>query len=85
MCLDFIFITRVIDAIENWNVAIIDLPGAFLHADFECDDQVLIIMEVRVAENNRTKNILEVCCKIQQWEEGVVCEISKLLYFTQRY
>ena len=40
--LDSIFITGLIEAIENQDVAIIDLPSAFLHADLEDDDQFLI-------------------------------------------
>ena len=31
-------------------MAIIDLPGGFLHADLENDDQVLMAMEGRLAE-----------------------------------
>ena len=50
VCLDSIFIIGVIEVIENWDVMIIDLPGAFLHADLEGDDQVLMVIEGRLAE-----------------------------------
>ena len=69
VCLDSIFIAGVIEAIENWDVAIIDIPGTFLHADLEDDDQVLMVMEGRfaelmkihwkfVAKNNNGKKVL---------------------------
>ena len=35
-------ITAAIEAGENWNVAVIDLPGAYLHADM--DDLVIMVM-----------------------------------------
>ena len=38
VCLDSILITGVIEAIENWDVTIIVLPDAFLHADLEGDN-----------------------------------------------
>ena len=50
VCLDSTLITGVIEAIENGDVAIIDLPDAFLHADLENNDQVQMVMEGRLAE-----------------------------------
>ena len=50
VCLYLIFITRVIEEMENRDVAIIDIAGAFLHAGLEGGDQVLMVMEGRLAE-----------------------------------
>ena len=46
----FNFIAGVIEAMENRDIAGIDLPGAFLHADLEGEDQVLMVMEGRLAK-----------------------------------
>ena len=43
-----IFITSVIDAKENQEVAVANLPGAFLHA--ENDQDVIMFMRGRLAE-----------------------------------
>ena len=43
-----IFIMSVTDAKENREVAIVDLPGAFLHA--ENDQDVIMFMRGRLAE-----------------------------------
>jgi hypothetical protein len=40
--------TCTIEALDNQEVAVIDLPGAFLHA--ECDDHVLMSFQGRLAE-----------------------------------
>lgn len=38
----------MIKAMEEWEVAVIDLPGAFLHAN--CDEYVLMSFQGRLAE-----------------------------------
>ncbi len=43
-----VFITAVVDAYEERNVAYFDLPGAFLHADF--DNDITMILKGRLAE-----------------------------------
>ena len=30
-----VFLTAVIDALENWDVAVLDVPGAFMQADID--------------------------------------------------
>ena len=45
---DAIFIKSVIDAKENREVAIVDLPGAFLHADN--DQDVIMFVKGRLAK-----------------------------------
>jgi hypothetical protein len=45
---DSVFLTCAIEAMEGRDVATIDLPGAFLHAD--CDDYVLMSFQGRLAE-----------------------------------
>ena len=46
--LESVFITCAIEAKEQRDVAVMDLPGAFLHAD--CDDHVLMRFQGRLAE-----------------------------------
>ena len=48
MTIKSIFITSVIDAKENQELAVVDLPGAFLHA--ENDQYVFMFMRGRLAE-----------------------------------
>ena len=48
--LDSIFITSVIEAHENSDVAVIDLPVAFLHAKLEDEDEVIMVMQGHLAE-----------------------------------
>ncbi len=43
-----VLITAAIDAEEGWDVAVIDLPGAFLHADM--DDLVVMVLRGELAE-----------------------------------
>ena len=43
-----VFITRVIDALENRAVAILDLPGAFLHANN--NEEIVMALEGPLAE-----------------------------------
>ena len=50
VCLDSIFITGVIEAIVNRDIAVIDILGTFLHADLEGKDQVLMVIEGRLAK-----------------------------------
>ena len=62
VCLDSIFSIGVIEAIENRDVVIIDLSGAFLHSGLEGEDQVLMVMEGRLENDgyHRAKNLQEV-------------------------
>ena len=46
--LDSIFKKAVFTALKNWNVTVIDFPGAFLHV--KCDEYVLMVMEGSLAE-----------------------------------
>ena len=46
--LESIFITVAIDAKEEWDVGIMDLPGAFLHA--KNDERVVMFMKGKMAE-----------------------------------
>ena len=46
--IESLFITCAIEASEGRDVAVIDLPGAFLHAD--CDDHVVMRFQGRLAE-----------------------------------
>ena len=48
--LDSIFIAEVIEASENQDVETIVLPDAFLDADLEDVDQMLMVIEGRLAE-----------------------------------
>jgi len=48
--LDSVFITSMIDAKERRKVVMIDIPGAFLHADNEDYDYVIIKMAGTLAE-----------------------------------
>ena len=40
---DLVLVTAAIDAIEVWDVAVIDAPGAFLMANM--DEEVIVILE----------------------------------------
>ena len=44
VCLNSIMITGAIEAKEN-DVVVIDLPGAFLHASMEREEEVIMVME----------------------------------------
>jgi hypothetical protein len=46
--IESLFITCAIEASEGRDLAVIDLPGAFLHAD--CDDHVVMRFQGRLAE-----------------------------------
>ena len=49
VAIESVFMTCAIEALEGWDeVAVIDLPGAFLHA--ECDDYVLMSFQGRLSE-----------------------------------
>ena len=48
LTMEAIFITSIIDAKEKREVAVVDLPGVFLHADN--DQDVIIFMGGRLAE-----------------------------------
>ena len=48
--LDSIFITSAIEAHENRDVVVINLPGAFLHAKLEDEDEVIMVMKECLAE-----------------------------------
>ncbi len=43
-----VFITAVIDAHEEHDIACFDIPGAFLHADL--DEDITMILKGRLAE-----------------------------------
>ena len=43
-----IFVTAAIEAKKGRDVAVMDLPGAFLHADN--DDELIMTMKVKLAE-----------------------------------
>ena len=45
---DSVLIAAAIEASENWDVAVIDLPGAYLHADM--DDLIIIVMRGQLVE-----------------------------------
>lgn len=50
VCLDSIFITGAIKVHENRDVAVTNLPVAFLHASMENEDKVIMVMEGWLAE-----------------------------------
>lgn len=69
------FLTAVIDALENRNVAIVDIPGAFMQVDLE--DETI---HVRLAGK-----MVELLLKIDRelYEPYLVCERSKPVLYVQ--
>ncbi len=50
MHLDWVFIMAVIEAWENCDVAVADLPGAFLACSMDREEDVLMVLHGRLAE-----------------------------------
>jgi hypothetical protein len=48
MLMEAVFITAVVDAYEECNVACFNIPGTFLHAD--SDEDITMILKGRLAE-----------------------------------
>ena len=50
VCTDSVLITAAIEASENRRVAVVDLPGAYLSANMDDEEEVLMVMRGRLAE-----------------------------------
>jgi hypothetical protein len=70
-----VFLTAVIDALENQDVAIVDIPGAFMQVDL--DDETI---HVRL-----TRMMVELLLKIdwEMYEPYLVCERSEPVLYVQ--
>jgi hypothetical protein len=50
VCTDSVFITAAIEAAERRKVSVVDLPGAYLSANMDNKEEVLMVMRGRLAE-----------------------------------
>ena len=50
VAMDSVFITATIEAAENHNVVVVDLPNAYLSADMEHEEEVLVVLRGPLAE-----------------------------------
>ena len=50
VCLDSIFITAAIEVHKEQDMTVIDLPGAFLNASMEDEEEVVMVMKDCLAE-----------------------------------
>merc|ERR1712086_1181062 len=50
VCTDSVFITAAIEASENRRTAVVDLPGAYLSANMDDEEEVLMVMRGDLAE-----------------------------------
>ena len=50
VCTDLVFITAAIESVENRRTVVVDLPGAYLSAHMDSEEEVLMVMRGDVAE-----------------------------------
>ena len=76
-----LFLTCLVDAIENWYVATCDMPGAFMHSDI--DEQVHLKLEGEIAELliKVDPTYAEYVSK-EKGKTAIYAELSKALYGT---
>ena len=79
-----VFLTALIDATENREVAVVDIPGAFMQADM--DEETFVRITGRMAELLiEIEPALYEPCAVQEGNETVICvELLKALYGTMR-
>ena len=77
-----IFLTSVIDAMENWEVSVFDVPGAFMQTDMDelvhvrfTDKMVELFLEIDEAMYKR-------CITLERGERVMYVELLKVLYDT---
>ena len=76
-----VFLTRLVDAIENRYVATCDVPGVFMHSDI--DEQVHLKLEGEIAE--LLVKVVPTYAEFVSKEKGktvIYTELSKALYGT---
>jgi hypothetical protein len=79
-----VFLTAVLDALEGREVAIIDVPGAFMQVDM--DELVHIRLDGKMAEMllEIDRALYEPCVTYENGKPVIYCELLKALYGTLR-
>ena len=77
-----VFLTAVIDVLENWDVAVLDVPGAFMQADFDelvhvrfTDEMVKMLLQI-------DKEMYGEYVVMEKGEQDMYMELLKALYGT---
>ena len=77
-----VFLTTVIDALEGWEVAVFDVPGAFMQADMDelvhvrfTGNMVDLLLEI-------DREMYELCVTTERGEKVMFVELLKALYGT---